>query len=62
MTLKFLGDFWRSIEMPLINCNLELKHNRTKDCVLSAGGKNNGNGNDNNIILLLKTQNYTFLL
>ena len=47
--------------MPLINCQVELKHKRASYCVLSAGGVDNvnGNANDNIILFLLsKTQNY----
>ena len=45
VTLKYLSNFRRSFEMPLINCKVELKLKRTKYCVFSAAG--NGNGNDN---------------
>ena len=31
--LKCLSDFWRSLEMPLINCKVELKLKRTNHCV-----------------------------
>ena len=34
--LKYLSNFWRSLEMPLINCKVELKLKWTKYCVLSA--------------------------
>ena len=47
--------------MPLINCQVELKHKWASYCVLSAGGVDhvNGNANDNIILFLLsKTQNY----
>ena len=57
--LKYLSKFWRSLEIPLINCKIELKLKWTKYCVLSANG--NDNDNTNNIILLSKTQNYMFL-
>ena len=54
--LKYLTNFWRSIEMPLINCKVELKLIWTKYCVLSAAGADNINGNydDNNIIFTIK--------
>ena len=32
--LKYLSNFWRSLEIPLINCKVELSLERTKDCVL----------------------------
>ena len=31
--LKYLSNFWRSLEMPLINCKVELKLRWTKYCV-----------------------------
>ena len=34
--LKYLSNFWRSLEMPLINCNIHLKLNWSKDYVMSA--------------------------
>ena len=54
--LKYLTNFWRSIEMPLINCKVELKLIWTKYCVLSAAGADNINGNydDNDIIFTIK--------
>ena len=39
--LKYLCNFWRSHEMPLINCRVELKLKYTKYCVLSAIGADN---------------------
>ena len=47
MSLKYLSGFWRSIEMPLINFKVELKHQRIKYCVLSAAGADNTNANPN---------------
>ena len=41
--LKFLSNFWRSLEMSLINCKVELKHEWTKYCVLSVDDNVNGN-------------------
>ena len=54
--LKYLSNFWRSLEMPLINCKVELKLKWTKYCVFSTGGIENGvNDNDNaNIIFTMK--------
>ena len=34
--LNYLSNFWRSLEMPLINCKIHLELNWTKDCVMSA--------------------------
>ena len=33
--LKYLSNFWRSLEMPLINCKIHLELNSTKTCVMS---------------------------
>ena len=34
--LKYLTNFFRSLEMPLINCKLHLELNWTKNCVMSS--------------------------
>ena len=39
--LKYLSIFWRSLEMPLINCKVELSLNWTENCVFTAD--NNAN-------------------
>ena len=39
--LKYLSNFFRSIEMPLINCKIHLELNWTKNCVITTG--NNAN-------------------
>ena len=36
--LKYLSKFWRSLEMPLINCKVHLKLNWIEDCILSSNG------------------------
>ena len=36
VSLIYLTDFWRSLEMPLINCKIHLKLNWSKDCVMST--------------------------
>ena len=33
--LKYLGDFWGSLEMPLINCKTNLELSWIKYCVMS---------------------------
>ena len=56
MPLKYLINLWRSLELPLINCKIELKLKWTKYCVLSPNSNDNVNGNDNanNIIFTIK--------
>ena len=38
VTLKYLSNFWRSLEMPLINCKVHLQMTWTGNCVLSRAG------------------------
>ena len=33
--LKYLSNFWRSLEMPLINCKIRPELNWTKNCIMS---------------------------
>ena len=56
MPLKYSSNFWRSLEIPLVNCKVELKLRWTKHCVLSVAGADNANGNnnDNNVIFIIK--------
>ena len=35
--LKYLSDFWRSLEMPLISCKIELSLKRYEGCLLTVG-------------------------
>ena len=36
--LKYLSNFWRSLEMPLINLKIHLELDWIKGCILSSGG------------------------
>ena len=36
--LRYLSNFWRSLEMPLINCKIEFSLNWIKNCILSNSG------------------------
>ena len=36
VSLKYLSDFWRSLEMPLINCKVELSLNWIERCLLTV--------------------------
>ena len=42
--LKYLSNFWRSLEMPLINCKVELSLKWIENCVLTTA-PNNPNAN-----------------
>ena len=52
--LKYLSNFWRSVDMSLINWKVEFKLTWTKYCVLSAGRADNNDANSNNIIFTIK--------
>ena len=51
--LKYLSNFWRSLEMSLIRCKVELKLKRTNHCILSANGNDNSDADANNIIFTI---------
>ena len=36
--LKYLSNFWRSLEIPLINCKIQLSINWYENCILSSTG------------------------
>ena len=36
--LKYLSNFWRSLEMPLTDCKVFLELNWIEDCILSSAG------------------------
>ena len=55
--LKYLSNFWRSLEMPWIKCKVELKFKWTKHCVLCAAGNDNTIDNPNNTIFTIKDTN-----
>ena len=52
--LKYLSNFCRSLEIPLINCKIELKLKLTNYCVSSAAGADNANDKDDSIIFAIK--------
>ena len=54
VTLQYLSNFWRSMEMPLINCKIESKLKWTKFCVLTAAGADNTDTNFNNTNFTIK--------
>ena len=57
MPYKYLSNFWRSLELPLINCKVKLKLKWIKYCVLSAPGNENvitDNDNANNTIFTIR--------
>ena len=54
VSLRYLRNFWRSLEMPLINCKVELKLKWKKYCALFAAGNDSRNDNLDNIIFTIK--------
>ena len=36
--IKYLSNFWKSLEMPLINCKVELSLEWYENCILSSAG------------------------
>ena len=36
VSLKYLSNFWRTLEMPLINCEVNLILTWSKDCVITS--------------------------
>ena len=36
--IKYLSNFWRSLEIPLINCRVELSLSWNENCILSSAG------------------------
>ena len=51
---KYLNNFWRSLEMSLINCIVELKVKWANRFVLFAADADNDNANSNIIIFTIK--------
>ena len=54
MPLKYLSNFWRSLEAALINCKIELKLKWTRYCVLSVADSDNDNANCTVVISTIK--------
>ena len=52
--LKHLSNFWRSLEVPLIICKVELKRKWLNYCVLPAAGNDNANNGNDNIIFTIR--------
>ena len=59
--LKYLSSFWRSLEMQLINCWVELKVKWRKYCVLSVAGNENNINEDANVIDIIFTIKDTWI-
>ena len=60
--LKYLSNFWRTLEMPLINCEVSLILTWSSTCVLVDTGVQNQNGTDTKLyvpVVTLSTQENT---
>ena len=56
--LKYLSTFWRLLEIPLINCKVELKLKQLMYCVSSAASADNVNGNASDSIIYQRHKLY----
>ena len=55
--LKYLSNFFRSLEMPLINCQIHLELIRNNNCVIYGADTQAGNDNVNNRETTFKNNN-----
>ena len=61
MSLKYLSNFWRSLNIPLINCEVELILNWIKSCVLIIKATRDANYDvDTNVHEINNPENGTF--
>ena len=58
MSLKYLINFQRSLEVPLINCKVELKLKWKNQFLLSAAAAHNDDAKSNNIFRIKDTKIY----
>ena len=59
--LKYLSNFWRSSEMPMINCKVELSLNWIENCVLATaaiGAGATATGVDSATFIVTDTKHY----
>ena len=56
--LKYLSNFFRSLEMPLINCKIKLNLTWKKECVLSTFDDDAGNPEKNAVFIINDTKKY----
>ena len=63
--LKYLSTFWRSLEMPLINCKVELPLNWIENCVLTSapiGANANATGADSATFKITDAKIYVLIV
>ena len=56
--LKYLSNFFRSLEMPLINCKIKLNLTSKKECVLSTDADDAANPENNAVFTINDTKLY----
>ena len=56
--LEYLSNFFRSLEMPLINCKIKLNLTWKKECVLSTDADNAANPENNAVFIINDTKLY----
>ena len=56
--LKYLSNFYRSLEMPLINCKTKLNLTWKKECVLSTDTDDAANPENNAVFIINDTKLY----
>ena len=56
--LKYLSNFFRSLEMPLINCKIKLNLTWKKECVLSTDNDAGANAANNPVFIINDTKLY----
>ena len=56
--LKYLSNFFRSLEMPFINCKIKLNLTCKKECVLSTLDHDAGNPENNAVFIINDTEMY----
>ena len=63
--LKYLSNFWRSLEMPLINCKIELSLKWIENCVLTTapiGADANATGADSATFKITDAKRYVSIV
>ena len=60
--LKYLSNFWRTFEIPLINCEISLQLRWSRNCIILAGTTNNQNLTIQINVVTLSTQENIKLL
>ena len=60
--LKYLSNFWRTLKIPLINCEISLQLRWSRNCIVLAGTTNNQNPTIQINVVTLSTQENIKLL